>query len=126
MNYLGNNVYPETLSKTTYISFDVTGYENTEKIKINTAANTIVIPGFNSGYEKLNYQIVENNKIQIIRRNSSIPELENRSLTIFCHTYTIEKGKRIGELIFRSDSTNIRLFNEREAMKQRVDYVLTP
>jgi hypothetical protein len=126
MNYLGEKVYPNSIKDTPQMSFDVTRYENAEKLKINTVTNTIVIPGFNSGYEKLNYQIVENNKIKIIKRSSNITELENSSLPIFCHTYTIEKGKILGELILRSDSTNIRLLNEDEAIKQRVDYLLNP
>lgn len=114
MTFKGKSVYPETITDEIEITLNIAGYENAEKVKFINKHSAVVLPGFGSGRITVDF-IIDENKIRFKEHQDVNYTDKAFALTkrIFLTEYEIVRSQKNGELILKSDSTTLRILNEK-------------
>ena len=124
IKYNGKEVYPETISKKFEITFNVNGFENAEQIQFINSEKAAILPGFQS--EKITVDFVKNSEQIEFKLHKGIGyDFDEFELTkkVFLHNYKLSLGETKGELILKSDSTTIKMMNQKVLIENEVDKV---
>ncbi|MBG6129968.1 hypothetical protein IWQ47_001949 [Aquimarina sp. EL_43] len=123
MEFNGKKIYPESISNGIEITFNVTGFENAEKIKFRNNRSEVILPGFKSDRMHVDY-IKNNQEIEFKLSDSNYnDEIFNFSKKVFLNSYKIQKGENEGELILKSKTTLLKIISEDVLLENQVQNI---
>ena len=123
MEFNETPIYPKTISNKIQIELNVLGSEHAEKLEFKNNTTVAKLPGF--GSDKILVDCIKNkNHIEFsINDTDYSDESFQLAKQIFKNKYTIEKGAKKGEFILKSNTTLLKIIDEKVLMENRVNDV---
>ncbi|WOD42095.1 hypothetical protein [Hwangdonia lutea] len=122
ITHKGRNIYPQTVSDKISVTYNVVGFESSEKINFKIIDSTIVFPGFKSNKIKAGFKNIKN-RLSFKLVNDDVYKSKDYDFTkeVFLQDFELTNLSQKNIIELKSYSTFIRLINEKEIFDQRIN-----